>query len=65
MTSYVLNTNEEGNMNKPAKIITSVAFSLLAQAAITGPFGLNTGMSIKKIDTKAKQAAPSVFTSIR
>ena len=50
-------------MNKPAKIIVSVAFGLFAQVVTAGPFGLNMGMTIKQIDAKAKQAAPGVFTT--
>lgn len=50
-------------MNKPVKIIASVAFILFAQVANAGPFGLNMGMTIKQIDANAKQAAPGVFTT--
>jgi len=50
-------------MKKISKSVVFIVISLFAQMAIAGPFGLNMGMSIKQIDTKAKQAAPSVYTT--
>jgi len=50
-------------MKKSAKVSAIIILGLFVQSAIAGPFGLEMGMSIKKIDPKAKEVSPGMYTT--
>jgi len=62
---YVLNQQREGYMKKSLGIPVIMLIGLFVQSAVAGPFGLDMGMSIKKIDPKAKEISSGMYKTTK